>query len=329
MTTAAFALDPTFLPGIFPPDVMHRLSRQVQLDSAGPLTRFDTDEARDRLADVEILITGWGCPLIDAEVLDRAPRLHAVVHAAGTVKHHLTPAVFERGIYVSSAVAVNAGPVADYTVAAITLAAKRVFAVARDPHTRLDAYGPSGIGLHGATVGIVGASRVGRLVIGRLLPLGVDVLLSDPYVTEEEARSLGVGLVDLDTLASTGDIVSLHAPELPETRGMFDRRRLALLRDGAVLVNTSRGSLVDTDALTEECAGGRIDAVLDVTEPEPLPDGHPLRALPNVLLTPHLAGAQGRELRRLGEFAVSEVERFFSGRPLEGAVRAADLSRIA
>nr|WP_312870123.1 hydroxyacid dehydrogenase [Streptomyces himalayensis] len=329
MTTAAFALAPMFLPGVFPPDVVDRLGRQVRLDSPGPLTRFDTDEALELLADVQILITGWRCPLIDAEVLDRAPRLRAVIHAAGTVKHHLSPAVFERGIAVSSAAAANAGPVADYTVAAMILAAKRVFALARDPHTELDEHSPDGIGLYGATVGIVGASRIGRLVIERLLPLGVNVLLTDPYVTQEEARSLGVRLVDLDTLVSAGDIVSIHAPELPETRHMFDGRRLALLRDGAVLINTSRGSLIDTDALTKECAAGRIDAVLDVTDPEPLPADHPLRSLPNVLLTPHVAGAHGRELRRLGEFAVSEVERFLAGQPLAGAVHADDLARIA
>ncbi|WP_263579431.1 hydroxyacid dehydrogenase [Streptomyces sp. PSKA30] len=318
-----------FLPGIFPPDVVDRLGRQVRLDSARPLTRFDTDEALARLTDVEILITGWRCPLIDAEVLDRAPRLRAVIHAAGTVKHHLAPAVFERGIAVSSAAAANAGPVADYTIAAMVLAVKRVFALARDPLTELDEHSPDGIGLHGATVGIVGASCIGRLVIERLLPLGVNVLLTDPYVTPEEARSLGTRLVDLDTLVAAGDIVSIHAPELPETHHMFDGRRLALLRDGAVLINTSRGSLVDTDALTKECAAGRIDAVLDVTDPEPLPAGHPLRSLPNVLLTPHVAGAHGRELRLLGEFAASEVERFLTGQPLAGAVHAADLTRIA
>jgi phosphoglycerate dehydrogenase-like enzyme len=96
--------------------------------------------------------------------------------------------------------------------------------------------------------------------------------------------------------------------------------------DGAVLINTARGSLVDTDALTRECATGRISAVLDVTEPEPLPPGHPLLAMPNVFITPHLAGAQGRELRRLGEFATDEVGRLVRGEPLRGGVEAHQLT---
>jgi phosphoglycerate dehydrogenase-like enzyme len=119
------------------------------------------------------------------------------------------------------------------------------------------------------------------------------------------------------------------APALPQTRHLIDARRLDLLKDGAALINTGRGSLVDTAALTAHCAKGRIEAVLDVTEPDPLPADHPLLHLPNVLVTPHLAGSQGRELRRLGEFAVAEVERLVRGEPLLGTIRGEDLHRIA
>nr|WP_328818278.1 NAD(P)-dependent oxidoreductase [Nonomuraea cypriaca] len=133
----------------------------------------------------------------------------------------------------------------------------------------------------------------------------------------------------LDELCRRAELVTVHAPELPETRGLLGERRLALLRDGAVVVNTARGALIDTDALVRHCATGRIGAVLDVTDPEPLPPGHPLLRLPNVLVTPHISGARGRELRRLGEFAVAEVERLSRGRPLRGPVHPADLHRIA
>jgi phosphoglycerate dehydrogenase-like enzyme len=137
-------------------------------------------------------------------------------------------------------------------------------------------------------------------------------------VDAAEAAALGATLVDLDTLVATSDVVSLHAPSLPETRHLIDARRLALMPDGAVLVNTARGALVDTDALVAECAAGRLSAVLDVTEPEPLPVGHPLFGLPSVLVTPHVAGAQG-----------NEIERLVQGEPLRGLVRAEDLPRIA
>lgn len=118
-------------------------------------------------------------------------------------------------------------------------------------------------------------------------------------------------------------------PALPETRQLINADRLKLLRDGALIVNTARGSLIDTEALVAECSGGRIDAVPDVTDPEPLPLGHPLFELPNVLVTPHLGGVQGSEVRRFGAYATAGVERFTSGEPLLGEVRLEDLPRLA
>jgi phosphoglycerate dehydrogenase-like enzyme len=127
----------------------------------------------------------------------------------------------------------------------------------------------------------------------------------------------------------TNDIVSLHAPDIPETYRMLDRRRLSLMPDGAVLVNTSRGALVDPDALTDELVSGRIGAVLDVTEPEPLPADSPLYRLPNVFLTPHIAGSLGNELERLGRTVVDELALLGAGAPLAHAVRQADLVNSA
>jgi phosphoglycerate dehydrogenase-like enzyme len=306
---------------------MDRLCRLVDIDPAVTVTSFDHPAAIDAIGRAEILITGWGCPRIDRTVLDAAPALRACVHAAGSVKKHLDPVVFQRGLAVSSAAAANAVPVAEYTIAALVLGAKRAFSRARaladDPNSRhsstMDA------GLLGCTVGVVGASRIGRLVLQRLGAFEVVPLLYDPYVTAEEAARLGAELVDLDTLCRRSDLVTVHAPALPETHHLIDARRLALLRDGAVLVNTARGSLLDTEALTRECGTGRISAILDVTDPEPLPAGHPLLGMSTVFVTPHLAGAQGRELRRLGEFATAEVGRLVRGEPLRGGVQAHQL----
>jgi phosphoglycerate dehydrogenase-like enzyme len=162
-----------------------------------------------------------------------------------------------------------------------------------------------------------------------LVGSGYRLLVSDPFLESAEAAHLGAELVELDDLLTRSDIVSLHAPLLPETRGLLDDRRLSLLPDGAVVINTARGALIETDALVRHCASGRIDAVLDVTDPEPLPAGHPLIGLPNVHLTPHIAGAMGSEIRALGEFAVAEVERLVTGEPLLGQVSAAELHHIA
>jgi phosphoglycerate dehydrogenase-like enzyme len=329
---AVFALSGRARQEAFPTPVLDRLCRLVRLDPAAVFTSFDTPEARAALADAEIMISGWGAPRIDRDVLAAAPRLRAVVHAAGTVKRHIDEAVFERGTVVSSAAAANALPVAEFTVAALILGAKKVFTRARRyAASRPDGGWPAGRGpgLLGATVGIVGASRVGRLVIERLRALDVTVLLADPHVTEAQARALGADLTDLDTLCTRSELISLHAPALPETRRLIDARRLTLMHDGAVLINTARGSLVDTAALIDACTGGRITALLDVTDPEPLPDGHPLLRLDNVFVTPHLAGAEGREVSRLGEFATDEVARFLRGDPLRGQIHVDHLAWIA
>lgn len=292
---------------------------------------FGRPEARKALARADVLISGWGCPVVDAGVLADAPRLRAVMHAAGSVKQVLAPAVWERGITVSSAAPANAAPVAAYTVAAIHLSAKRVFRAAGEYRAGRpqDLTVSPTTGLLDRTVGVIGASKIGRLVLGRLAGAGVRLLVHDPYLGASEAEALGAELVSLAALLTASDIVSLHAPLLPGTRHLIDARALGLLRDGAVLINTARGGLVDTEALAEHCAAGRIDAVLDVTDPEPLPPGHVLLTLPNVLVTPHVAGAMGTEVRLLGAFAVAEVERFAAGDALVGEVRAEDLPRIA
>ncbi|WP_328813705.1 hydroxyacid dehydrogenase [Nonomuraea cypriaca] len=331
---AVFAIAPWAFDGVFPADLLTRLRQLVDIDPATTFTSFEGPAAAAALAEADILLSGWGGPRIDAAVLTAAPRLRAVIHAAGTVKARVDPVVFDNGLVVSSAAEANAVPVADYTVAMLVLGAKQAFSRARryaaaveDAHG--DWFSGEGTGLHGCTVGVIGASRIGRLVLRRLRAFDVEVLLYDPYVSAAEAAALGAEPVGMDDICRRGDLVTVHAPALPETRHMLDARRLGLLPDGAVVINTARGSLIDTEALTAACATGRISAVLDVTDPEPLPPGHPLFALPNVLITPHLAGAQGRETRRLGEFAIAEVSRFVNGAPLLGRVEPEQLPYIA
>lgn len=331
---AVFALAPWAYRDVFPSDLVTRLRQLVDVDPETTFTSFDDPAAAEALAEADVLLTGWGSPRIDADVLAAAPRLRAVVHAAGTVKTRVDPIVFERGLVVSSAADVNAVPVADYTMAMLVLGAKRVFSRASRYATAVegaprDWLSGDGTGLHDCTVGVIGASRIGRLVLRRLRQFDVEVLLYDPYVAADEATLLGAEQVDMDDLCRRSDLVTVHAPALPETHHILDRRRLNLLRAGTTVVNTARGSLVDTDALTSLCATGQISAILDVTDPEPLPPGHPLLVLPNVLVTPHLAGAQGRELRRIGEFAVAEVRRFVKGMPLLGRVEPEHLPYIA
>ncbi|MFF4168485.1 hydroxyacid dehydrogenase [Streptomyces sp. NPDC001744] len=282
------------------------------------------------LAEAELLLTCWGATPLTPEVLDRAPRLRAVVHAAGSVKHHITDACWERGLRVTSAAAANALPVAEYTLAAILFAGKGVlrsarrYAGLRAGHDWLAE--SSAWGNYRRTVGVVGASRIGRRVIDLLRPFDFEVLLYDPYA---EVPPPGTELVGLDELCARSTVVSVHAPQLPSTYRMIGAAQLAAMPDGATLINTSRGSLVDEPALLRHLVTGRLHAVLDVTDPDLPPPDSPLYTLPNVLLTPHVAGSLGNELHRMADQAVGEVERYVRGEAFAEEVRASDLQRSA
>lgn len=290
------------------------------------LTEFDSDHARTLLADAEILLAGWGCPQVDGAVLERMPRLAAVVFAGGAAGAVLdTVEAVRRGIVFTNAGEGNAQAVAEYTVATIVLAGKRA-RYAEQIYRRGRAFVDReaelvDTGNFGRTVGLVGASRIGRRVAQLLIPTDVRVLVYDPYVSAEEVHALGAQKVALDELLAASDIVSLHAPASAETDHMIGRREFALLRDGAVIINTARGSLIDHEAMRPHVRDGRIDAILDVTEPEPLPVDDELWSLPNVTLTPHIAGATGNELHRLGRDVVDEVARYIAGEAFIGFER--------
>lgn len=303
------------------------------------LTRWQPAAACDphdlpagELAEAEAILASWGMPVLDEAFLARAPRLRAVIYAAGSVKGFMTDAAWRRGIQVSSGAFANALPVAEYTVAAILFAGKGVLAFrdyyrdVRKENTPRALFGH--VGNYRRTVGIIGASRIGRRVLWLLRDYDLELLVCDPFLSREEAERLGADKVPLDELCARSDIVSMHAPELPETRHLLDERRIGLLRDGATVINTARGSLLDTGTLSKHLEAGRLNAVLDVVDPVPEP-GSGLFTLPNVLLTPHVAGSVGNEVHRLGDYAVAELERYVAGRPFAHSVTRGDLAHSA
>lgn len=281
---------------------------------------LDVPGARQALAEADVLITGWGAAALTDRHLDAAPRLRYVLHAGGEASPLLPASTADRGIEASNAGWINAIPVAEFTVAMIVLANKQAFQARRLYWRRRDQVDrelefPTA-GNVGKTIGIVGASRIGRLVIERLAGLDVSVQLYDPFIAPVDANRLGVRLASLDELMATSDIVTLHPPLTPATAGMITPRHLGLMRDGATLINTARGLIVDQDALILELRSGRIEAILDVTHPEVLPDDSELHTLPNVFLTPHISGSMGPEIRRMGEHVASELNRIVLGQPL-------------
>lgn len=330
----AFAMAASKTRFVFSNDALERLAQTCDILTPVPLEDLSTPEARAILHDTEILVTGWGSPFISREIVSVAPNLKLIAHAAGTVKYHLDPVVFEAGIAVTNAVAANALPVAEFTLAMIIIANKQVFRFRdlyrADPdrstsHALMD----TPVGNYRRTIGIVGASHIGRRVIDLLAPFDYTVLLYDPHVAPNDDICRHAELVPLDQLLTRADVVSLHAPSLPSTRHMIAARELGLMRDGATLLNTARGALVDEPALIDELQTGRISAIIDVTDPEIPPADSPLFALPNVFLTPHIAGAIGSERSRLGSLVADEIERFVARRPLLHQVDAARLRELA
>jgi len=313
------------------PEHLARLAELGDLIDPVAVDGLPAERADEVLAAADVLLGHWGCARLDDAFLDRAPRLQMVAYAAGTLREVVTEATFARVPRITSGAAANAVPVAEYTVGAILWANKAAFlererlrCVEVPPTPRRHP-----VGNWAKQIGLVGASHVGRAVVGLLAPYRFDVVVADPYLDDEAAARLGVRRVDLDTLLSTSDVVSLHAPALPSTERMVGAAELARMMDGATLINTARGVLVDHDALVAELRRGRLSAVLDVTDPEPLPPGHPLLALPNCVVTPHLAGSQGAELSRLAELAIDEIRRFTAGEPPLHPVHATDLERVA
>ena len=304
-----------------------RLRALGRLLNTEPIGAWD-DEADAVLAEAEVIIGHWGCPPLDAAMLERASQLGLFAYAAGTVKMTLTDAVWDRGIRVTSGANANAEPVAEFTLAAILFANKGVlWRRGRADFSAMSAMGDRQWGNYGRTIGIVGASLIGRRVIELLRPFPhLTVTLYDPYVTPEQAASLGVDKLELDELCAGADVLSIHAPALPETMHMIGPDQLAALPDGATVINTARGPLIDHEALLPHLASGRLYAILDVTDPEPLPEDSPLLEMANVWISPHLAGSQGTELARMTDYVIEEIRRWSAG---ESALNEVTKERLA
>jgi phosphoglycerate dehydrogenase-like enzyme len=278
--------------------------------------REDSPELRNEIANADVLMTTWHSPFLTAEML--GSRVKLIAHCGGEVKSRVAEEVFDF-VTITNAADPMARGVAEMALALALTLVRRIPDYAqemRDGVIRTNAEVSEGETFFGRRVGIVGFGRIGRAFARLLPPLGVDVLVSDPYAAAHSVADYGAMLVELDELVASCSVVVLCAALTPETRGMIDKRRLSLLMNGAYLINVARGGLIEMDALLDELRGGRISAAIDVTDPlEPLPVDHELRRLPNVVLTPHIA-AGGIEMRReIGAMAVEEVVRFAKGEP--------------
>lgn len=318
----------------FPPDIWERLAALGPVATPGSRADLaDPEVFKSLIAGARVVVSSWSCPPLTADVLAAAPDLSLLAHTGASLRPFVTDAAFARGVRFTQAGDAMAHAVAEQALALTLALLHRVHRFDHGLRTGQDwdglkSHTPPRRELRGCPVGVVGASRTGRAYIVLVKALGAKVTVYDPHLSDSDAAQLGVTRAALDDVMSTSRVVALHAPVLPETRGMIGERELALMPDGALLVNTARSALVPPEKLLKELNLGRIDAALDVFDTEPLPADDPLRSLPNVLLTPHEAGGTLDARHRAGEIVVSEVSRFLAGQPLEHEVTLERLEKM-
>jgi phosphoglycerate dehydrogenase-like enzyme len=299
-----------------------------RLRSFATLVKNEKDEVpsvpqmRELLAQADGCLTGWGVQIPDP-ALEKADRLKIIGHMAGSVKRVVPASAYERGIVVINAAPVIAKSVGEMALG-LTIAGLRCIVQHDAAFKGKGTYGDLSLdystnrGLHGSTVGIIGASRTGRAFIELLRAFGneVEVWVYDPYLSEHAAGELGVRKVELGQLLSESDVVSVHAPATSETYHLIGAHEVKMLKDGALLVNTARGRLIDHAALLDELKSGRIKAALDVyletLSPEEVRVSE-FRKLGNVIITNGRAGPSAHVRKQLGAAIVDEFARFFTG----------------
>ena len=313
-------------------DGLRKLRAFAQVTMNHDERNWTAQEIADWLPGMEAMITGWGIVPLTADVLARADRLRIIAHAAGSVKGFVSAEVYERGIQVTHAAGRIADSVAEFVLLMALLGLRQAHVYDRQMKTGVawpKDRGQALCEISGKVVGVLGFGYVGRRAAQLFRAVGAEVWVYDPYLSEDGAGAAGMHKAELDALLAGCQVISLHLPVTNETHHLLGARELALVQDGAVLINTARAWVVDQQALVAELRTGRFWAALDVFDPEPLPPDHPLRGLDNVLLTPHVAGQTRDAYSALMATMIDEVARAYRGEPLKHQVTADMLAIMA
>jgi len=321
MLKGLYLLNADAFPIIYGEPERRDIERLVAID-VPPQTIASVQADPAVLAGIDVIFSGWGMATMDEAFLAAAPRLKVLFYGSGSIRGLVTDASWERGILVTSAYAANAVPVAEYTLSQILFSLKHgwrfALTIKRD-----GAYPPKTPvpGAYGSTVGLISLGMIGRMVVERLKTFDLQIIAYDPFVDAAEGRRLGIEMVPLMEVFERADVVSLHTPWLKETEGMITGAHFAAMKPGATFINTARGAIVrEPEMIGVLQQRPDLFAVLDVTYPEPPEPGSPLYTLPNIILTPHIAGSMDNECRRMGRYMVDELQRYLAGEPMHWAI---------
>lgn len=291
-------------------------------------------EFRRELAGADGLITTWDSPNLDQYLPRLAPKLRIIAHCGGEVKRKFAPELFEK-LTVTNAADPMARATAELGAAFLAYCARDVDRYREGLRKRsnqiysdIHVHGTPE-GLAGREVAMIGFGRVGRALVDLMRGFDLRWIVYDPFAPRALTRHYPVIFTELRPLLRRARLLVLSAALTDKTRGLLDRKALALLPDAATLINIARGGIVDLGALTREVRNGRLRCAIDVTDPiEPLPVDHPLRSLPGAIVTPHIAGG-GRDVReQMAEVVITDLENFFRGKPVKNRVTKTMLQRM-
>ena len=304
---------------VYAPETVARLKEEAGLEE----NIYNKEEIMAKPGewnDVEYIFSTWGMPVFkEEEIKAYFPKLKAVFYAAGSVQFFARP-FLNCGVKVFSAWAANGVPVAEYATAQIVLANKGFFrschfdtvAKRQEVYKKFSEYP----GNYGVKVGIIGAGMIGKMVIQRLKAFEISVLVFDPFLPDEKATELGVTKTSLEAVFSECQVVSNHLANNEQTRGMLNYPLFASMLPNATFINTGRGAqIVEEDLIRILKERPDLTAILDVTDPEPSPDGYPFYELDNCILTPHIAGSSGKEVCRMAVYMLEEFRLLSQGMP--------------
>lgn len=333
MKTVILCESPQSYQTVYAPVVTDRLKALTDCDCAR-YRKADVLADPAKFADTEYIFSTWGMPsFTEEEIKTCLPALKCVFYGAGSVQGFARP-FLNCGVKVFSAWAANAVPVAEYTVAQIILAGKDFFCQSRllaaeDRPAALARHGGH-FGNYHKRVGLIGCGMIGSMVAEMLKIYDLEVLVFDPFLSEEKAAALGVRRTDLAEIFSTCSVVSNHLANNAATKKMLRYEHFSAMPPYATFLNTGRGAqVVEDDLVRVLTERPDLTAVLDVTEPEPSPAGHPFYSLPNCFMTPHIAGSLGGEVVRMAEYMVDEYQRYATGMPVKYEVSLKMLETMA
>ena len=302
----------------FSPRVMAELPQYGDfVFNPAPTVSMTKEALMEQIGGADVLITGWDAPRVDADILRAAPNLKLHLHTGGSVASYVSKEEYDRSVRVLSGNDLFAQSVAEGCICYMLDALRRVDVYRQtlreggwfpQPHqTR---------GLIGKKVGLVSYGAIAAYLARLLRGFDVELFIASRTISDKELESLGAKRASIAEIFASCDIVSLHTALNDNTRGMITRELLHSIRDGALLVNTARAGLVDEQALYDELSTGRFTAVLDVYHTEPLPTDSPLRAMPNVLMMPHVAGPTTDLREEITLRLLKDVRAWQEGQPM-------------